>query len=55
VIPELSHYALVLAFVLAVLQTALPRWGARKNDFTLMGVAEPLAIAGFAFIAAAAL
>jgi cytochrome c-type biogenesis protein CcmF len=50
VIPELSHYALVLAFVLAVLQTALPLWGARKNDFTLMGVAEPLAIAGFAFI-----
>ncbi len=50
-IAELSHYALVLAFVLAVLQTILPLWGARKNDLTLMGVAEPLALAGFGFIA----
>jgi cytochrome c-type biogenesis protein CcmF len=49
-IAELSHYALVLSFVLAVLQTILPLWGARKNDFTLMGVAEPLAVAGFGFI-----
>jgi cytochrome c-type biogenesis protein CcmF len=49
-IAELSHYALVLAFVLAVLQTILPLWGARKNDLTLMGVAEPLAIATFGFI-----
>lgn len=50
-IPELAHYALVLAFVLAALQATLPIWGARKNDATLMGTAEPLAIAGFGFIA----
>ncbi len=49
-IAELAHYALVLAFVLAVLQTILPLWGARKNDLTLMGVAGPLAVAVFAFI-----
>ena len=48
---ELAHYALVLAFVLAVLQTVLPLWGARKNDLALMGVAGPLAIAVFGFIA----
>lgn len=50
-IPELAHYSLVLAFVLAALQATLPIWGARKNDATLMGTAEPLAIAGFGFIA----
>ena len=50
-IAELAHYALVLAFVLAVLQAILPLWGARKNDLTLMGVAEPLAVASFGFIA----
>lgn len=50
-IPELAHYALVLAFALAALQAALPVWGAWKNDAALMGVAEPLAISGFGFIA----
>lgn len=50
-IPELAHYALVLAFVLAVLQTVLPIWGAWKNDAALMGAAGPLAICGFGFIA----
>ena len=50
-IAELAHYALILAFTLAVMQTILPLWGAAKNDLTLMGVAEPLAIAGFVFIA----
>ena len=49
-IAELAHYALILAFTLAVMQTILPLWGAAKNDLTLMGVAEPLAIAGFGFI-----
>ena len=49
-IAELAHYALVLAFVLAMLQAILPLWGARRNDLVLMGVAEPLAIAVFGFV-----
>lgn len=49
-IAELAHYALILAFTLAVMQAILPLWGASRNDLTLMGVAEPLAIAGFVFI-----
>jgi len=52
-IAELSHYALVLALALALMQTVLPLWGAAKNDATLMGVAEPVAIVNLAFVALA--
>ncbi|MEX0591466.1 MAG: cytochrome c biogenesis protein CcsA, partial [Xanthobacteraceae bacterium] len=50
-IAELSHYALVLALALALMQATVPLWGAAKNDATLMGVAEPVALVGFAFVA----
>lgn len=49
-IPELAHFALVLAFALAAAQTALPLWGAAKNDSLLMSVAEPVALAGLGFV-----
>jgi cytochrome c-type biogenesis protein CcmF len=52
-IAELSHYALVLAFVLALLQAVVPLWGAARNDATLMAVAEPVALTGLLFTAAA--
>ena len=52
-IPELGHYALVLALALALIQASVPLWGARVNDATLMGVAGPTAIVQFAFAAAA--
>jgi cytochrome c-type biogenesis protein CcmF len=51
VIAELSHYALVLALALAFVQATVPLWGAAKHDATLMGVAEPVAVAGLAFVA----
>lgn len=50
-IAELSHYALVLALALALMQAAVPLWGAAKNDATLMGVAGPVSLASLAFIA----
>jgi cytochrome c-type biogenesis protein CcmF len=50
VIPELAHYALVLAFVLALAQTIVPAWGAARNDAVLMGVATPAALAGLFFV-----
>lgn len=50
-IAELSHYALVLAFALALVQASVPVWGAARNDATLMAVAEPVALAGLAFAA----
>ena len=52
-IAELSHYALVLALGLAVVQAAVPLWGASRNDTTLMGVAEPVVFVQFFFVAGA--
>src|SRR5436853_2469661 len=52
-IAELGHYALVLAFGLALIQGAVPFWGASSRDAVLIAVAGPAAIAQFAFIAAA--
>ena len=37
---ELGHYALVLAFVLSLVQSVLPVAGARRGDLRLMAVAE---------------
>jgi len=51
VIPELGHYALVLAFALALIQSTVPIIGARMNDPALMSVAGPTALAQFIFVA----
>src|SRR3954463_4830272 len=51
-VPELGHYALVLALALALVQATVPLWGARTNDPTLMGVAGSTALVQFAFAAA---
>ncbi len=52
-IPELGHYALVLAFGLALIQASVPIIGARSNDPALMAVAGPTALAQFGFVAIA--
>jgi len=44
-IPELGHYALALAAVIAFTQCFLPIWGAYRRDARLMGAAGPLAVA----------
>jgi cytochrome c-type biogenesis protein CcmF len=49
-IPELGHYALVLALAVALVQSTVPLYGARTRDAVLMGVAEPTALAQFAFV-----
>ncbi|ARQ00973.1 heme lyase CcmF/NrfE family subunit [Pseudorhodoplanes sinuspersici] len=49
-IAEIGHYALVLALTLAIIQATLPMIGARLNDRVLMGVAEPAALAQYAFV-----
>jgi cytochrome c-type biogenesis protein CcmF len=51
--PEIGHYALVLALGLALFQTVVPVLGARRNDAVLMGVASPVALGQFGFIATA--
>jgi cytochrome c-type biogenesis protein CcmF len=43
-IPELGHFALALACVLAAAQATLPIWGAHRRDPRLMATAPALAI-----------
>jgi cytochrome c-type biogenesis protein CcmF len=50
-IPELGHFALVLALALALIQATVPMFGARRNDPLLMGVAGTTAIGQFCFVA----
>ncbi|MFZ5690695.1 MAG: heme lyase CcmF/NrfE family subunit [Pseudomonadota bacterium] len=50
-IAEVGHYALVLALALALIQATLPIAGARLNDRLLMGIAEPVAVVQFLFVA----
>ncbi len=50
-IAEIGHYALVLALALALIQATLPMIGARVGDPTLMGIAEPVAVVQFLFVA----
>jgi cytochrome c-type biogenesis protein CcmF len=52
-IPELGHYALMLAFGLALIQGTMPIVGTRGNDAVLMSMAAPTALAQFAFVAIA--
>lgn len=49
-IPELGHFALILAAMLAIAQSVLPLWGAQRGDARLMGSAAPLAVAGLVAI-----
>jgi cytochrome c-type biogenesis protein CcmF len=53
VIPELGHYALMLAFSIALIQGTVPIIGTRSKDPLLMSVAAPAALAQFAFVAVA--
>ena len=50
-IPELGHYALVLALGLGLVQAVVPIYGARRNDAVLMAVAGPTAVVQFGFVA----
>jgi cytochrome c-type biogenesis protein CcmF len=50
-VPELGHFALVLALALALIQATVPVFGARRNDPVLMGVAGTTAIGQFCFVA----
>ncbi len=46
-IPELGHFALILAFCVAIVQTIVPLVGAHKRWQGWMAVAEPAATAQF--------
>ena len=46
-IAELGHFALILAFVMALVQTTVPLIGAQKSNTVLMEIGKPSAIAQF--------
>ncbi|WP_027283436.1 heme lyase CcmF/NrfE family subunit [Rubritepida flocculans] len=52
-IPELGHFALILALLLALAQSALPLIGAERGDARLMAAGAPLATAGLIAVAIA--
>src|SRR5947208_2850133 len=49
-IVEAGHFALTLALAVSLLQFALPFWGARRGDLTLMGVGDSAALGQFLFV-----
>jgi len=52
-IPELGHFSLIVALMLALVQGVLPIWGAARGNAVLMGVARPVAVGQFVFVALA--
>ena len=52
-IVEGGHFAMILALALAIVQSVVPFWGARRNDLALMGVGVSAAVGQFAFVALA--
>ena len=50
-IVEFGHFTLVLAFMVALVQTVLPLWGAYRRDTRLMAVADPAAVIQLLLIA----
>ena len=49
-IAETGHYALVLALALALIQSTVPLFGARRGDVALMNVARSTALAQLLFV-----
>jgi cytochrome c-type biogenesis protein CcmF len=49
-IPELGHFALIVALLLAMVQGTLPLVGAQTGNASLMAVARPAALGQFAFV-----
>ena len=49
-IPEIGHFALILALALSLCQGILPLYGAHRGDQGLMAVARPAAAAQLAFV-----
>jgi len=53
VIPELGHFALIIALCLAVLLTVVPLWGSWKGNNSAMALAPSLSIGLFVFVSIA--
>jgi len=53
VIPELGHFALIVALALSLAQVVLAFTGARTGAVALLGAARPIAVGQFVFVAGA--
>ena len=49
-IPELGHFALILALCIALVQGTLPILGAARDNAALMAIARPAAQGQFVFV-----
>ena len=52
-IPELGHFALIVALCIACVQALIPLIGAQRADAAWMGLARPAAQGQFVFVAIA--
>jgi cytochrome c-type biogenesis protein CcmF len=52
-IPELGHFAIIVALLMALTQGILPILGAARGNATLMGLARPVAVGHFIMVAVA--
>ena len=52
-IVELGHFALILALMVALVQSTLPLWGAHRADARLMALAAPAALLQLGLVAVA--
>jgi cytochrome c-type biogenesis protein CcmF len=52
-IVELGHFALILALMVALVQSVLPLWGAQAGDARLMALADPAALVQLVLVAGA--
>ena len=50
-IPEIGHFALILAFLLALIQGTVPMIGAARGDAAMMAVAKPAALLQLGLVA----
>ena len=50
-IPEIGHFALALALIVALIQASLPLVGASRNDDSMMALARPAALLQFGAVA----
>ena len=52
-IPEFGHFALILAFLTAIVQGSLPMIGAHRSNAAWMALARPASVAQLLFIVVA--
>ncbi|SEI46245.1 cytochrome c-type biogenesis protein CcmF [Allopseudospirillum japonicum] len=50
ILPELGHYALILALCFALVQSSLPLWGTYRRQAFWMAFAQPMALGQFFFL-----